>query len=170
MTMVGLAGFEPTTSCPPDKRANQAALQPVRLESLREKVDNPPRKIKNQATEQKFEMPRRFGVVVGLPFGKGLQVEVLRRDSAMCVGDVGLAPAYGAGTICRHGRRREILGALLAPGHVYSALRRTRSLMGVDPNLNDSRIERSRYRRYGPGNSRFTKSVKVGGSDAPCSA
>jgi hypothetical protein len=26
--MVGLAGFEPTTSCPPDKRANQAALQP----------------------------------------------------------------------------------------------------------------------------------------------
>jgi hypothetical protein len=26
--MVGLAGFEPTTSCPPDKRANQAAPQP----------------------------------------------------------------------------------------------------------------------------------------------
>jgi hypothetical protein len=26
--LVGLAGFEPTTSCPPDKRANQAAPQP----------------------------------------------------------------------------------------------------------------------------------------------
>jgi len=26
--VVGLAGFEPTTSCPPDKRANQAAPQP----------------------------------------------------------------------------------------------------------------------------------------------
>ena len=26
---VGLAGFEPATSCPPDKRANQAALQPA---------------------------------------------------------------------------------------------------------------------------------------------
>jgi hypothetical protein len=26
---VGLAGFEPTTSWPPAKRANQAALQPV---------------------------------------------------------------------------------------------------------------------------------------------
>ena len=27
--LVGLAGFEPTTSCPPDKRANQAAPQPA---------------------------------------------------------------------------------------------------------------------------------------------
>ena len=26
--LVGLAGFEPTTSCPPDKRANQAVPQP----------------------------------------------------------------------------------------------------------------------------------------------
>lgn len=28
---VGLAGFEPTTSCTPSKRASQAALQPVPL-------------------------------------------------------------------------------------------------------------------------------------------
>jgi hypothetical protein len=27
--LVGLAGFEPATSCPPDKHANQAALQPA---------------------------------------------------------------------------------------------------------------------------------------------
>ena len=34
--MVGLAGFEPTTSCPPDKRANQAALQPEWVVSVSE--------------------------------------------------------------------------------------------------------------------------------------
>ena len=28
--MVGAAGFEPTTSCPPDKRANRAAPRPDR--------------------------------------------------------------------------------------------------------------------------------------------
>ena len=32
--VVGLAGFEPTTSCPPDKRANQAALQPEWIPTL----------------------------------------------------------------------------------------------------------------------------------------
>jgi len=47
---------------------------------------------------------------------------------------------------------------------------RTLSLMGVEPNSNASRMERSRYRRYVAGNSRFTNSVKVGGSVAPCRA
>ena len=35
MMMVGLPGFEPGTSCPPDKRANQAAPQPVSQQRLR---------------------------------------------------------------------------------------------------------------------------------------
>ena len=51
--MVGLAGFEPTTSCPPDKRANQAALQPewlltlsaLRQSHLNENLDYTPAQI-----------------------------------------------------------------------------------------------------------------------------
>src|SRR6185295_14135111 len=38
---IGLAGFEPTTSCTPSKRASQAALQPVRtVLSIRTSQDN----------------------------------------------------------------------------------------------------------------------------------
>ena len=31
LVSIGVPGFEPGTSCPPDKRANQAAPHPVRL-------------------------------------------------------------------------------------------------------------------------------------------
>ena len=41
--LVGLAGFEPTTSCPPDKRANQAALQPAEP-TLPSTAQTPPQK------------------------------------------------------------------------------------------------------------------------------
>ena len=34
--LVGLAGFEPTTFGPPDRRANQAAPQPVEVVTLAE--------------------------------------------------------------------------------------------------------------------------------------
>jgi hypothetical protein len=34
LTCFGPAGFEPTTSCTPSKRASQAALRPVRVEML----------------------------------------------------------------------------------------------------------------------------------------
>src|SRR4051812_3879110 len=35
ITLVGLTGFEPATPCPPDKCANQAALQPVGISEWR---------------------------------------------------------------------------------------------------------------------------------------
>ena len=54
--------------------------------------------------------------------------------------------------------------------HPCSERVRTRSLIGVEPNSNASRMERSKYRRYVRGNSRFTNNVKVGGSTAPCRA
>ncbi len=40
-------------------------------------------------------------------------------------------------------------------------------MMGLGPSENDSRILRSRYRRYVWGRVRVVKRVNVGGSEAP---
>ena len=70
--VVGLAGFEPTTFGPPDRRANQAAPQPVRRQPyllgdgcsqmVRDPADplhQPPRQIQDQSHEEQLEMPWR---------------------------------------------------------------------------------------------------------------
>jgi hypothetical protein len=90
-------------------------------------------------------MPGRLLVtLLAVATRQRLEVEIFCRDSTVGVGNLRDKPALRTFTVVRHCARRKVLGALLAPGHDYSALRRTRSLMGVEPNLKASRIDRSR--------------------------
>ena len=137
MGMVGLAGFEPTTSCPPDKRANQAALQPVAASAYRrseEQIDQSPAQVHHQKCHEQLEVPWCLFVTIR----QLLQVEVLcRQFSEWTV-------ARWTRSIGSYARWREIARTLLTPRHPYSDRRRTRILIGVLPNPKRSRRVRSR--------------------------
>src|SRR3954454_14497706 len=137
-----------------------------------EELDDPPREVQRQQDDEHLEVPRRLGRVLLaiLAGGQLLEVDVLRRDP-LCRRLLQCPPARRARAVRVHRRRREVAGAVLAPGHGgYSVRLRTRSFSGVAPKSNASRMLRSRNRRYGCGSSRLTNRVNVGGSVAPCNA
>ena len=112
VTVVGLPRFELGTSCPPDKRANQAAPQPV-LNVPGEPSDDsgdpaeqfhePPAEIHNQRHHQQLEVPRHRRLLRGV----------------VCVAlDLADGPsACGAAAVGVERARRQILRAVLAPRH-----------------------------------------------------
>ena len=171
--IVGLGRFELPTSCPPDKRANQAAPQPVATASSVYKWrDDPPAEIQNEHRHQQLEMPWRFFAAHLRELPQRRSFVGRRPRRRLC-----RSPARGTVTLRRQRRRSEVARARFTPGHAvrvcpYPCSERvlTRSLIGVEPNSNASRIDRSRYRRYDCGSSRLTNSVNVGGSTAPCNA
>ena len=144
-TIVGLAGFEPTTSCPPDKRANQAALQPV-LRVYEKRLITLQVRYKTRAPRSILKCHGAFASASVIP-ASSRKFKFSAVIFPCALGNDGVSPQLGQdpSAVIAVGVKYFAHGS--HQGMTYSALRLTRNLMGVDPNLKASRIERSRYRR-----------------------